>query len=850
MRVRIFLLAVLAIALAVGLPLVSRPAEAQVQFPATGFLRVTHASVGSPAVDVYLDGQLFAAGLEFGKATPLEAVAPGTYTVGVREVGAIAGNEVLTASVTASRGTVGEAVILGQMGQTGLQGLRLGFYPLSLQPTEGQARLYVIHASPDAPAIDVRVGETVLAPNLGFSQGTLAPVAVEPGTYPLMITAAGSADPLLDLGNADFKADTIYTAIALGSAEELSVLGLGASPFTGVIEAVQAPGYVRITHAAAGAENVDIYVNGADTPVATDVALGASTDLLSLPAGTVDIALRPTGAAATDDPLFATSLELGLGQTVEVIVLASPEAPEGEVAFDVQIVEVDRSRTAGNSRVYLVHASPTGPTVEIREAGETVVEAFAFGDVLGPNDIDPGVYNPLFMEPGQREPVAALSQIEYAPDVVYTVVVYGDPVVFSPVVLESAQGGGAGLARIVHASPGAPAVDLYVNGALTPAVENLAFGEDTGYMSVNGGPMDVEVRTAGAPFFQAPAFSKRVTVPAGTTRDIFALGLLGGEPGFDLRPFPIDRGDLNGNARIYFVNALAGAGPVDVYFNGDLAIERMQFGTYTQVPWEGPHDFYNVVVTKAGQRTPVLTGLAQAELFGDTVYVVAAVADAAAPLVLQDATPGEVRITHAIVGGPNVDVYLDGAETPVATDVAFGASTDLTEVAAGDHTVDLRPTGAAATDEALFSGTVTVPAGVTAEVVAQGMPEAVEGEEGEEAAEGEVGTFTVSLGVYPIDRRGLDGNARLYLIQASPTAPTVEVRSAGEVVVPELAYGDIAGPLDVAAGNYSPLALEPGSREALFALSDFEVFGDTVYSIIAFGDPVQFRPLVLESPAQ
>lgn len=832
MRVRIFLLAALAIALAVGLPLVSRPAEAQVQFPATGFLRVTHASVGIPAVDVYLDGQLFAAGLEFGKATPLEAVAPGAYTVGVREAGAASGNEVLTASVTASRGTVGEAVILGQKGQTGAQGLHLGFYPLSLQPTDGQARLYVVHASPDTPAIDVRAGETVLAPNLAFTEGTLAPVTVEPGTYPVTINAVGSAEPLLDLGNAEFKADTIYTAIALGAAGELRVLGLGALPVTGVIAESQASGYVRITHASSSAPNVDVYLNGATTPAIADLAFGSSTDWLALPVGSLDVALRPAGAPASDDPAFAASFELGLGKTYEAIATG---VLGGEPAFNIQFVELDRARTVGKSRVYFVHAAPAAPTVEIRDAGETVVAEFAPGDVAGPMDLDPGVYNPLFLVAGQREPVAALSQVEYVADTVYTVVVYGDPLVFVPLVLESAQGGGAGLARIVHASPDAPAVDLYVNGALTPAIENLAFGEDTGYIPVNAGPMDVQVRTAGAPFFQVPAFSKRVTVPADAARDIFALGLLGGEPGFDLRPFPIDRGDLNGSARIYFVNALPGVGPVDVYFNGDLAIERMQFGTYTQVPWEGPHDFYNLTVTKAGQRSPVLTGLGKAELFGDTVYVVAAVSDVAAPLLLQDAAPGAVRITNAAVGAPNVDVYLDGAAVPAFTDLALGAPTDLLELAAGDHSVDFRPTGAAAADAALFSSTLTVPPGVSAEAILQGMFE---------------GEPALSLGVYPIDRRGLDGNARWYYIQAAPTAPTVEIRSAGEVVVPELAYGDIAGPLDVSAGKYSPLALVPGQREALFALSDYEVVGDTVYTVIAFGDPVQFTPLVLEAPAQ
>src|SRR5579859_4151768 len=36
----------------------------------------------------------------------------------------------------------------------------------------------------------------------------------------------------------------------------------------------------------------------------------------------------------------------------------------------------------------------------------------------------------------------------------------------------------------------------------------------------------------------------------------------------------------------------------------------------------------------------------------------------------------EVRVVHAVVGGPAVDVYMDGGKTPAISGLAFGKGTD------------------------------------------------------------------------------------------------------------------------------------------------------------------------------
>ena len=47
------------------------------------------------------------------------------------------------------------------------------------------------------------------------------------------------------------------------------------------------------------------------------------------------------------------------------------------------------------------------------------------------------------------------------------------------------------MVRVIHASPDAPAVDVWVNGAV--AIEDLAFGSATDWIALPAGSYDVAV---------------------------------------------------------------------------------------------------------------------------------------------------------------------------------------------------------------------------------------------------------------------------------------------------------------------------------------------------------------------
>ncbi|MBU0985338.1 MAG: DUF4397 domain-containing protein, partial [candidate division Zixibacteria bacterium] len=49
---------------------------------------------------------------------------------------------------------------------------------------------------------------------------------------------------------------------------------------------------------------------------------------------------------------------------------------------------------------------------------------------------------------------------------------------------------------VIHASPNAPGVDIILNDAATPAVEDLVFPTNTGYVPLSSGTINVKVNAA------------------------------------------------------------------------------------------------------------------------------------------------------------------------------------------------------------------------------------------------------------------------------------------------------------------------------------------------------------------
>ncbi len=182
--------------------------------------------------------------------------------------------------------------------------LTLGVTALSLFGCGGsgvstitETKLRVVHASPNAPNVDVVVGSAVAFSNVAyFSEGVKT---IPAGTTQVRVRATGgttdviNASPILATGN--------YTTI-------LAVNNLAQIEPLVVTEPDQGPGAgqarVRLVHASPSTGNVDIYVTAPtatlpSTPTVANVPFKGVSTALTVAAGNYRVRITPAGTPGT-----------------------------------------------------------------------------------------------------------------------------------------------------------------------------------------------------------------------------------------------------------------------------------------------------------------------------------------------------------------------------------------------------------------------------------------------------------------------------------------------------------------------------------------------------------------------
>ncbi len=177
-------------------------------------VRVVHASPDAPAVDVYADGAKVLTNVPYKGSSDYLSVPSGAHNFKVFATGANPASDtpVINADATLN---VGKDYTVAAIG------LVADIKPLVLvddntAPAAGKAHVSVVHASPDAPAVDIAVkGGAVLVPNLAFGQDA-GPLPVDAGTYDLEVRAAGTTTVALPIDGVALTAGKIYTVFAVG----------------------------------------------------------------------------------------------------------------------------------------------------------------------------------------------------------------------------------------------------------------------------------------------------------------------------------------------------------------------------------------------------------------------------------------------------------------------------------------------------------------------------------------------------------------------------------------------------------------------------------------------------------
>ena len=87
--------------------------------------------------------------------------------------------------------------------------------------------------------------------------------------------------------------------------------------------------------------------------------------------------------------------------------------------------------------------------------------------------------------------------------------------------------GDGAMLRVIHASPDAPAVDIYAEGVSGALVAGLSYTQTSPYLDLAAGDYNIQIRPAGAAESTAPAFETGIlTVPDGARITAIAAGKL------------------------------------------------------------------------------------------------------------------------------------------------------------------------------------------------------------------------------------------------------------------------------------------------------------------------------------
>jgi hypothetical protein len=136
---------------------------------------------------------------------------------------------------------------------------------------------------------------------------------------------------------------------------------------------------LRVAHLSPDAPNVDVYADG--SAVLEDVAFGAVSDYLEVPAGDRQVRITPAGDAETTVFEGAVPVEAGTDYTVAATGELSEEADR---SFEPLVLEDDNTDPGDDTaRIRLVHASPDAPAVDVTTGGDmgnTLFDGVAYGE--------------------------------------------------------------------------------------------------------------------------------------------------------------------------------------------------------------------------------------------------------------------------------------------------------------------------------------------------------------------------------------------------------------------------------------------------------------------------------------
>lgn len=387
---------------------------------------------------------------------------------------------------------------------------------------DNELALRVIHASPDAPAVNLLIDAAVVRAAVDYKSGT-GYIYLTPRTYQLGIEALLPQGNLTVLDEARaLAAGTQFTALVVGKAGDDTLDWLRIDrPFEPIPSGRLR---VEIVHAAPDAPlvNVTLVSATAGAVPALQTALsykGTSGRQLIDPAG--DYIVEISLAADPDAVLFrASSLSLNAGRDLLFVVVANTATGPSPVSLVLNdgFVNGEILDAGTTSDLRVIHAAPDAPALDViadpaveADPEITLADAVGYLDVTayqslppanytirGVLDSDPSPQTPPFTTTrsllrGQRGTLLATGLRGSTPPSFDDLVLVD---LIRPVALY-------GKVRVIDAAPAGAVVDVYVKttgtdiATVDATLRNLGLRGSTAHLAFSPGNYTLTVTTAG-----------------------------------------------------------------------------------------------------------------------------------------------------------------------------------------------------------------------------------------------------------------------------------------------------------------------------------------------------------------
>jgi hypothetical protein len=567
-------------------------------------MQVIHNSPGAPEVDVYFNEiQINSSPIGYRQSTDNYAGFDGVNTVQLAIAGTNPPEYIYTGLVTLTGGFDYRAIATGIVGST-TQGQEFAVTYSSIDfslPGIFNTNLSIYHSSPDAPTVGV-VARGVTTLVSAFSYKDPAVNTQVPAEKYIIDVNAGSATGttvksyILDLST---SGDKNIAVIAGGLFSGKPAFGLYAIDQDGQRIDAKEMAKVQVIHNSPGAPAVDVWING--STVAGGVVFRKASGFLQVdPTIPTTVQIAVTGS----DPYNIVSTDIiTLTSGISYRAIATGVVGSSVVGqeFDVTYHEATTTTSGGNTGLDIYHSSPDAPTVGVVARGvATLVNAFSFKDaathVSVPSsnyvlDIRAGSASgslvtsfsaPLAGFAGKNIAVLASGLLNGTPAFGLVAITEDG----SEIVLPEPD---PAKVQVIHNSPGAPAVDVWVNG--TTVLSGVTYRQASGFLNVGIStfPTTVQIAVTGSSPYNIVS-TDILTLTSGVSYRAIATGVVGSTVSgqeFDVTYFGATTTTTTGNTGLDIYHSSPNAPAVGVVAK-DVAtlVESFTFksASYVSVP--------------------------------------------------------------------------------------------------------------------------------------------------------------------------------------------------------------------------------------------------------------------------